>query len=71
MAEKLTKTVLKEELRRRVEWYEMRFNFNKEMINDDFIKKSRMLSIIYGKYQAYCHILWQIENGCFKGGSVN
>ena len=70
MAEKLTKTVLKEELRRRIEWYEDRFDFNEDMTNDDFIKKSHTLGILFGRYQTYCNILWQIENGSFKGGYI-
>ena len=70
MAEKLTKTVLKEELRRRIEWYEDRFDFNEDMINDDFIKKSHTLAVLFGRYQSYRDILWQIENGSFEGGYV-
>ena len=69
MTEKLTKTVLKEELRRRVDWYEDRFGFNKEMSYYD-VRNVNNLSINLGRYQAYAVILWQIENGCFKGGFV-
>ena len=70
MSEKLTKTVLKEELKRRIEWYEDRYDFNEDMTNDDFMKKSHSLSILFGRYQNHRDILWQIENGCFKGGFV-
>ena len=70
MAEKLTKTVLKEELKRRIEWYETRFMFNEDMVLADFIEKDNMTSMHFGRYRAYVDILWQIENGCFKGGFV-
>ena len=69
MAEKLSKTVLKEELRRRIEWYENRFGFNKEMSYYD-IRDVNNLTIHLGRYRAYADILWQIENGCFKGGYI-
>ena len=71
MAEKLTKTVIKDELRRRIEWYENIFHFNEEMTGYDFKSKSYTSSICFGRYRAYVDILWQIENGCFKGGSVS
>ena len=69
MSEKLTKTVIKEELRRIIEWYEDRFKFDKEMVYSDFRSGSTM-SNHFVRYMTYVDILWQIENGCFKGGFV-
>ena len=69
MAEKLTKTVLKEELMRRIDWYENRFGFNKEISYYD-IYDDNNIALHLGRYRAYADILWQIENDCFKGGFV-
>ena len=69
MAEKLTKTVLKEELRRRIEWYENRFKFNKEMYYYD-IREDNNLAVHLGIYRAYLDMLFQIENDSFKDGFV-
>ena len=70
MAEKLTKTVLKDELRRRIKWYEDILHFNEEMTNDDLKDKGYISPIHFGRYRAYVDMLWQIENGYFKGGYV-
>ena len=70
MAEKLTKTVLKEELRRRIEWFESRFNFSEELTDADFNNQPYFSAIAYGRYRAAHSMLWQIENGCFKDGFV-
>lgn len=70
MAEKLTKTVLKEEIQRRIDWFERSFNFAKDMGYSD-VSYNSSLCINFGRYRAYLDILWQIENGCFKGGYVS
>ena len=67
MAEKLTKSAIKDELMRRIDWYERCFKFNKDMTNADISKDY----FHFGRYRTYVDILWQVENGCFKGGYVS
>ena len=69
MSERITKTVIKEELRRRIDWYENRFGFNKDMYHYD-IRDDNSIAFHLGRYRAYADILWQIENDYFNGGYV-
>jgi len=69
MAEKLTKTALKDELTRRIEWFENAYKFNPEFNSTfDMADKNHHLSIAYGRYLALTEMRWQIENNLFVGG---
>ena len=69
MSEKLTKTAIKEELRRRIKWYEESFDFDVNMSSSD-LHDIRFMHVHFGRYRSYVDMLWQIENGCFEGGFV-
>jgi hypothetical protein len=65
MAEKLTKTAIKEELSRRIEWFETAYGFNNET-------RAAEVSIVLrehlGRYRALRDALYQVENNMFIGG---
>ena len=68
MAEKLTKTALKNELTRRIDWFEQSYKFN---INDNSIhdmSSNPHLLIAYGRYLALIEMRYQIESNLFVGG---
>lgn len=70
MAEKLTKTALKSELTRRIEWFEKSYGFDpKENSITDMADNPNKL-IMYGRYLALTEALYQIEKGLFVGGFV-
>jgi hypothetical protein len=69
MAEKLTKTAIKEELSRRIEWFETAYSFNKETSQKDIIARgSALLAIQFGRYRILKEMLWQVENNGFIDG---
>lgn len=66
MAEKLTKTALKNELKRRIEWFETNFGFRSNRgVNE---KDSPNILIMYGRYLALTEMKFQIEHGAFVDG---
>ena len=68
MAEKLTKTALKDELQRRISYFEKTYGFNaNENSVFDFADKPHKLKA-YGRYLALFEMKWQIENNLFIGG---
>lgn len=66
MAEKLTKTALKNELTRRIDWYEKAYGFNCDYnsTTDMTVK----MAIAYGRYCALVSVRYQIENNLFIDG---
>jgi len=64
MSEKLTKTALKDELTRRIEWFEKSYGFNLE---DGKPAKAHLQSH-FGRYCALFEMRWQIENNLFIDG---
>jgi hypothetical protein len=69
MAEKLTKTAIKEELSRRMEWFETSYGFNNETSSPDIIYRgSATLAIQFGRYRTLKEMLWQVENNVFIDG---
>lgn len=65
MSEKLTKTALKLELTRRIEWFEMSYKFDNETKQNDVHAN---LMVLFGRYQSLLDMRWQIENNLFIGG---
>lgn len=66
MAEKLTKTALKNELNRRAEWFEANFGFHSNRgVNE---KDSPNILMMYGRYLALREMKYQIEHGMFVDG---
>jgi hypothetical protein len=70
MAEKLTKTELKSELTRRIEWFEKSYGFNKNYNSGEDIGDNKNKLIMYGRYLALREQRYQIERGLFIGGFV-
>jgi hypothetical protein len=72
MAEKLTKTAIKEQLSRRISWYEKTYGFDADTSSACVIaKKNGHLLIEFGRYISFKEMLWQIENNLFIDGFVN
>jgi len=71
MSEKLTKTVLKDELTRRIEWHEKNHGFTHNTGNEEMKNKSHHLAIAFGRYRAMKEMRWQIENNLFLGGAAS
>lgn len=67
MDNKLTKTALKNELVRRIEWLEKSYKFNHESNEDN---TETILHKQLGIYYTYLTILDQIKNNRFIGGYV-
>lgn len=65
MSEKLTKTALKLELTRRIDWFEKSYKFNSESTVDSVHPN---LDVLFGRYLALRDMRWQIENNLFIGG---
>ena len=65
---RLTKTKIKSELRRRMEWFEKGYGFNEDTCRTEFIDRASYTAIAFGRYCALKEMLYQIENGLFIGG---
>ncbi len=67
MAEKLSKIALKQELQRRIDWFEKSYRFNIDSsiydMKDDFRRCEA-----FGVYKTLRDMKWQIENNLFLGG---
>ena len=68
MAEVLTKTVMKQELRRRIAWFEKSYTGIEHIDNWGAEKVAPLLLLEAGRYQSYRNMLEQIELGLFVGG---
>ncbi|MEF3075203.1 hypothetical protein V2P20_09210 [Methylobacter sp. Wu1] len=69
MTEKLTKTAIKEELVRRIAWFEKAYGFSEETTMEGIkSKENHHLSAAFGRYVALKEIRWQIDNRLFIGG---
>ena len=68
MAERLTKAVLKDEIARRIEWFEKNYDFNSEHSSmTDMVDNPNKL-MMYGRYLALTEVRYQIDGGLFIGG---
>ncbi len=70
MAENLTKTALKTELRRRIDWYERSYPEINQLNRFNFEKESPLMLEAYGRYRAYQNMWEQVEWGHFLGGGL-
>jgi hypothetical protein len=71
MAEKLTKTTIKAELQRRIDWYEKAYPFIKELDRwNDYGGKNRLMVEACGSYWQYRNMLAQVDRGLFIGGGL-
>jgi hypothetical protein len=70
VAEKLTKTAIKAELQRRIDWYERAYPKIKGLDRWNYKNESRLMVEACGHYWAYSNMLWQVENGLFSGGGL-
>ncbi len=61
---KLTKTAIKNELNRRINWFEASYGFNIESGKP----YDKSLHIQFGRYCTLTEMRWQIENNLFIGG---
>ncbi|MDH5572900.1 MAG: hypothetical protein OEY89_14130 [Gammaproteobacteria bacterium] len=70
MAEKLTKTALKNELTRRIDWFEKSYGFSAEFnsVHDMAKQDNHHLVIAYGRYLALTEMRWQIQNNLYVDG---
>lgn len=68
MAEKLTKATIKDELQRRMEWFESIYNFTPDTAWSEIENRNDHVKVHYGRYQALLEMKWQIEKGLFIGG---
>jgi len=68
MAEKLTKTALKDELTRRINWFEKSYGFTEETSNQCIKDRNKLLHVAYGRYRALIEMRWQIQEGLFIDG---
>lgn len=68
MAEKLTKTAIKQELQRRIDWFEGSYKFNRGTNILDLTGKSHHEFIAFSRYRTFLDMQWQIENNLFIGG---
>jgi hypothetical protein len=72
MSERLTKTAIKSELARRIDWYEKAYGFNADTSSACVInKKNEHLLIQFGRYISLKEMNWQIDNNAFIGGFAN
>lgn len=70
MAEKLTKTAIKAELQRRIDWYEKAYPKIVNLDRWNYKSESRLMVEACGSYWAYRNVLEQVENGLFIGGGL-
>ena len=69
MAEKLTKTAFRNELTRRIDWFEKSYGFDPEFNSaSDMEEKGHSLVIAYGRYLSLIEMRWQIQNNLFING---
>lgn len=68
MTEKLTKTALKQELTRRIEWFEKSYKFGSETTLAGIDQKNPHLIEHYGRYLSLIEMRWQIEKCLFICG---
>lgn len=68
MAERLTKTEIKNELTRRIEWFEKSYGFNSEYNSISDMADNPNKLIMYGRYLALTEARFQVERGLFIGG---
>lgn len=68
MAEKLTKTALKKELSRRIEWFEKSYGFNSGHNSMQDMSDNPNKLRQYGRYLALTEMRFQIERGLFIDG---
>lgn len=68
MAEKLTKTALKDELTRRIDWFEKSYAFSPEGTSVFDMSDNPGLLISYGRYLALLDMRWQIQSRLFIDG---
>lgn len=66
MAEKLTKTAIKNELTRRIDWFEKAYEFDNESTMLDCTSQHQAVAL--GRYRTLTEIRYQIENGFFING---
>ncbi len=66
--EKLTKAALKQELKRRIEWFEQMCGFTDKSSLANCRGKYNMYA--FGFYCSYRLMLWQIDNNLFLDGFV-
>jgi hypothetical protein len=65
---RLTKTKIKDELRRRMAWFEEAYEFTDETSREDMIECSYYKTVAFGRYCAIKEMLYQIETGLFVDG---
>ena len=70
MAERLTKSAIKAELQRRINWYEKSYPKIHDLDRFNYKQESQLMIEACGSYWAYKNILWQIQNGLFIGGGL-
>ncbi len=70
MAEKLTKTAIKAELKRRIDWYEKAYPKIKDLDRFNYQQESRLMIEACGSYWAYRNMFVQVERGYFIGGGL-
>lgn len=63
MAEQLTKTALKNELTRRIEWFEKNYDFNSKYNSTHDMADNPSRLMMYGRYLALTETRSQIERG--------
>jgi len=68
MAEKLTKTALKNELTRRIDWFEKSYGFNSEHNSISDMADNPNKLMMYGRYLSLMEQRFQIERGLFIDG---
>ena len=68
MAEKLTKTELKDELTRRIDWYKKAYGFTEAANSITDMADNPTLLISYGRFLAAYEMRDQIIKGLFIGG---
>lgn len=68
MAEVLTKKALKDELKRRMDWFESAYGFSPEYGCRDVDFTNHNHALMFGRYLALREQKWQIENNMFIGG---
>ncbi len=68
MAEKLTKTALKAELTRRIDWFEKAYSFSPHGNSISDMSNNPDLLISYGRYLALLDMRWQIQSRLFIDG---
>ena len=70
MAERLTKTAIKFELQRRINWFETAYPNIKDYDRWNYEQTSRVMVEQCGRYWAYKNMLEQVQSGLFIGGGI-